>query len=86
MDKYWSDKPKFLNWNREDYIKNNVLYTVPMTAKEVDESKQEELLNSPNYFVEEKLDGTRGTIHFTLTMHEYLAVERVKIRLADRKH
>ena len=32
MDKYWSDKPKFLNWNREDYIKNNVLYTVPMTA------------------------------------------------------
>lgn len=64
MDKYWSDKPKFLNWNREDYIKNNVLYTVPMTAKEVDESKQEELLNSPNYFVEEKLDGTRGTIHF----------------------
>lgn len=46
MDKYWSDKPKFLNWNRDDYIKNNVLYTVPMTAKEVDESSKKNYLTA----------------------------------------
>lgn len=37
----------------------------PMTAKELDtEEKQDEVLNSADYFIEEKFDGTRALVYF----------------------
>ena len=48
-----------------DYEKDGLKWVVPMTAKEItDDSEKEILLNSPNYIVEEKFDGTRATMHF----------------------
>ena len=47
------------------YEKFGVKYVVPMTAKEVEtEEEQDLLLADPNYIGEEKLDGTRATLHF----------------------
>lgn len=37
----------------------------PMTAKEIEtEEQQDEILNDPNYVIEEKFDGTRATLYF----------------------
>lgn len=48
----------------EDYINAGVKYLEPMTAKEyLNEDTLEEMLNSTNYIAEEKLDGTRCTMH-----------------------
>lgn len=49
----------------EDYMKDDIKYIVPMTAKEI-ESKEEQLekLQSKDFYVEEKFDGTRGIMHF----------------------
>ncbi len=50
---------------KEMYLADNLLWCEPMLAKEiVDEDKQNECLSSPDYIVEEKLDGTRATLHF----------------------
>lgn len=60
-----SYKPKFLGWTQKDYENNNILYIDPMTAKELDDNKQEEVFMHPNdYIIEEKFDGTRGILHF----------------------
>ena len=49
----------------EDYERANVKGVCPMTAKEIEsEEEQDKLLNSRNYYVEEKFDGTRATLHF----------------------
>ena len=49
----------------EDYEYSGVKYISPMLAKELeDEGKQDACLNSPDYFIEEKFDGTRATLHF----------------------
>lgn len=48
----------------EDYINAGVKYLEPMTAKEyLNEDTLEEMLNSTKYIAEEKLDGTRCTMH-----------------------
>lgn len=49
----------------EDYEKDGLRFISPMLAKELeDEEKQDACLNSPDYFIEEKFDGTRATLHF----------------------
>lgn len=49
----------------EDYEKVGLKYISPMLAKELEEEdKQDKCLNSPDYFIEEKFDGTRATLHF----------------------
>lgn len=48
----------------EDYIQDNVLGIEPMTAKEpLNNNELETMLTSEDYLAEEKLDGTRGTLH-----------------------
>lgn len=49
----------------EDYVNAGLKYISPMLAKELEEEeKQDACLNSPDYYVEEKFDGTRATLHF----------------------
>ena len=49
----------------EDYQNAGLKFISPMLAKELeDEEKQDACLNSPEYYVEEKFDGTRATLHF----------------------
>ena len=49
----------------EDYENAGLKYISPMLAKELEEEeKQDACLNSPDYYVEEKFDGTRATLHF----------------------
>ena len=49
----------------EDYEKAGLKFITPMLAKELEEEeKQDACLNSTNYYVEEKFDGTRATLHF----------------------
>ena len=60
-----SYKPKFQGWQKDDYEVADVLYIEPMTAKELDETKQQSVFDNPNdYYIEEKFDGTRGVLHF----------------------
>lgn len=49
----------------QDYINAGVKYISPMLAKELeDEESQMKCLSSPDYFIEEKFDGVRATLHF----------------------
>lgn len=49
----------------EDYEKAGLKFITPMLAKELEEEeKQDACLNSTDYYVEEKFDGTRATLHF----------------------
>lgn len=49
----------------EDYEKAGLKFISPMLAKELEEEeKQSACLSSPDYYVEEKFDGTRATLHF----------------------
>ena len=49
----------------KDYEDAGIRAISPMLAKELEEEeKQNECLSSPNYYVEEKFDGTRATLHF----------------------
>lgn len=60
-------KPKFNNYkSKEDYINANVRKIEPMTAKEfLNEEELELMLTSTDYYAEEKLDGTRATMHIS---------------------
>lgn len=57
--------PKFDNYTcYEDFINANIKWVEPMTAKEyLNEEELEEMLNSEEFIAEEKLDGTRCTMH-----------------------
>lgn len=56
--------PKFSNLTRQDYVDSLVYSVEPMTAKEyLNDSTLEEMLTSTDYIAEEKLDGTRSTMH-----------------------
>ena len=57
--------PKFLDYTcPEDYLKDNVIGVEPMTAKEpLNTEELDKMLNSLDYIAEEKLDGTRCTMH-----------------------
>lgn len=57
--------PKFLEYScPEDYLKDNIIGVEPMTAKEpLNEEELEKMLTSTDYIAEEKLDGTRCTMH-----------------------
>lgn len=57
--------PKFLDYTcPEDYIKDDVIGVEPMTAKEpLNDEELEKMLTSSDYIAEEKLDGTRCTMH-----------------------
>ena len=60
-----SYKPKFQNWQKDDYEAADVLYIEPMTAKELDETKQQNVFDNTNgYHNEEKFEGTRGDLNF----------------------
>ena len=61
----------------EDYKADGLKFISPMLAKEIeDEEKQDACLNSSNYYVEEKFDGTRATLHF-FTEHNRCFSRRV---------
>lgn len=63
-----------------DYEKDGVAWIEPMTAKELDtEEKQEKAFNDPNYYVEEKFDGTRATLHF-MGDHARVFSRRVSVK------
>ena len=57
--------PKFLDYTcPEDYLKDDVIGVEPMTAKEpLNDEELEKMLTSSDYIAEEKLDGTRCTMH-----------------------
>lgn len=57
--------PKFLDYTcPEDYLKDNVLGVEPMTAKEyLNQEELDKMLDSQDFIAEEKLDGTRCTMH-----------------------
>lgn len=46
------------------YSKAGVKFIEPMTAQEASAEEIEEAFDSPRFFFEEKLDGTRGLLHF----------------------
>lgn len=49
----------------KDYEDAGLKFISPMLAKELEEEeKQDACLSSPDYYVEEKFDGTRATLHF----------------------
>ncbi len=57
--------PKYVDWTESDYVNSNLKWCEPMTAHALeDEVIQQEHLNDPNNFIEEKFDGTRGILHF----------------------
>ena len=58
-------EPKFLDYTcPEDYLNDNVIGVEPMTAKEpLNDEELEKMLTSSDYIAEEKLDGTRCTMH-----------------------
>lgn len=57
--------PRYIDWTEEDYKNSSLRYCEPMTAHALeDETEQNNLLNLESYFIEEKFDGTRGTLHF----------------------
>lgn len=57
-------KPKFQNWTKETYLEANIIGVEPMTAKEpLNDKELEVMLLSTDYIAEEKLDGTRCTMH-----------------------
>lgn len=58
-------EPKFSDYTcLQDYLDNNVLSVEPMTAKEyLNDEELEVMLISKDYIAEEKLDGTRCTMH-----------------------
>ena len=58
-------EPKFLDYTcPEDYLSDNVIGVEPMTAKEyLNEDELDKMLDSTDYIAEEKLDGTRCTMH-----------------------
>lgn len=64
-----STEPKAMfptdEWDKDRYEQEGIKYVVPMTAKEIEtDEEKEELCNNPDYYVEEKFDGTRATLHF----------------------
>lgn len=61
--------PKFAHFKDEqDYIDDNVIPIEPMTAKApLNEEELENMLTSTDYIAEEKLDGTRCTLHLGKT-------------------
>ena len=57
--------PKYVDWTESDYVNSDLKWCEPMTAHALeDEEIQQEYLNDPNNFIEEKFDGTRGILHF----------------------
>lgn len=58
-------EPKFLGYTcPNDYLNDNVIGVEPMTAKEpLNDEELEKMLTSSDYIAEEKLDGTRCTMH-----------------------
>lgn len=71
--------------NPEMYIKSGVKYCEPMTATEVIGGEDTELLFNNNYYVEEKFDGTRATLHLfsaTKILEDYLNTQIDDVRLA----
>lgn len=58
--------------NYDDYKESGVKYCIPMTAKEIEGSdNQEAYLNDEDYYIEEKFDGTRGLLHFYDSHKQY---------------
>lgn len=49
---------------KSDYEKAGCKWVVPMTAKEIDLSKESDLFYNNQYILEEKFDGTRGVLQF----------------------
>ena len=57
--------PRYIDYTHDDYVNHGVQFLEPMNAKEVtDLAKLDMMFNSEDYLVEDKLDGTRATIHF----------------------
>jgi ATP-dependent DNA ligase len=49
----------------EDYERAGVLYLAPMTCYEIEDAEEQEIaFQSADYFIEEKIDGTRGCLQF----------------------
>ena len=60
-------KPLFQDYHcPADYKEDNIKFVIPMTAKEEDrEVELNKMLHSEDFLAEEKLDGTRATLHIT---------------------
>lgn len=56
--------PLFEEYTKEMYEHEGIRFIEPMLAKELDsEEKQDEAFNNLGYYIEEKFDGTRSTLH-----------------------
>src|SRR5574344_274784 len=70
-DKFVTEDERVIVPHFEQYTNSDMYNRVglkgyaPMTAKELDsEEQQDSCLNSPNFFIEEKFDGTRALLYF----------------------
>ena len=80
-------EPKFLDYTcPEDYLNDNVIGVEPMTAKEpLNDEELEKMLTSSDYIAEEKLDGTRCTMHLLEGAIDYLVEEYLRRQIGMLK-
>ena len=62
-----------------DYERAGLNWVEPMTAKEIAVDKQDEYFDSEDYYIEEKFDGTRATLHF-MADHTRCFSRRVSVK------
>ena len=56
--------PKYTDWTEEDYTNSDLKWCEPMTAHALEDDEGQNLaLSDEENFIEEKFDGTRGTLH-----------------------
>lgn len=78
--------PTYKDYTYDDYVNDGVLFLEPMNAKEVtDNDELEMMFNSEDYILEDKLDGTRATIHFSKSHIKGVSTTRVFSRRVSVK-
>lgn len=68
--------------SENDYLKSGIIPIEPMTAKELMEKDLPLAWNSPDFIVEQKIDGVRGMLHFMPASSE---VHRPHCRIFSRR-
>lgn len=78
--------PTYEDYTYDDYVDDGVLFLEPMNAKEVtDAEKLDNMFNSEDFILEDKLDGTRATIHFSKSHIKGVSTTRVFSRRVSVK-
>ena len=71
--------PKYTDWTEEDYANSDLKWCEPMTAHALEDDEGQNLaLSDEENFIEEKFDGTRGTLHILKNVrHNYFSTSYV---------